>query len=399
MSLALDVFNIILLSMMLAVFVTWIYFIVYIARSFNKSPKLDVSICVEFPKVSVILPARNEEDFIDNSLAAVGTQDYPNYDVIAVDDSSTDRTAQLIKEHASQNTKIILVEAGPKPDGWAGKNWACYQGYLRSDGDLLLFTDADTEYHRSLISSAVSKLVSEGLDALTLIPRLVCLDPWTKMTLPFLATFLHTRYSPLRVNSELHRIGYFFGSFYLMKRHVYEIIGTHSEVRNELVEDGALGARVKRSGHKMKMFRGEHLLSAVWARDFSSLWNGLGRLIIPLYRLNRFQAIAIFIVSFFLFLAPFITASYSIFQIENMIARLLFAVSSASCLLIIASGMIEARASLKMNLLYALAAPLAAAIIVFGFLSGIVKAGRRKAVKWRDRDYVYARYSSRGFTL
>lgn len=399
MSLAFDIFNVLLLSIMIGVLGTWIYLIAYIARSFRKAPKLDLQISTECPKVSVIVPARNEEYFISNCLDTIGTQDYPNYNIIAIDDSSTDRTAYLIKEQASKDRKIVFLEAGPKPEGWAGKNWACYQGYLRSDGDLLLFTDADTVYNKSVISSAVSKIISEGLDALTLIPRLVCIDPWTRITLPFLSTFLHSRYSPLRVNDPAHKIGYFFGSFYVIKREIYETVGTHSDVRNELVEDGALGSRVKKSGYKLKMFRGEHLVSAVWARDFSSLWNGLGRLIIPLYRVNRFQAVAIFIVSFFLFLAPFIILPYSAFFIDNMIVKILFAVSGVTSMLITASGMIETRAGLKLSIFYALAAPLAAAIIAFGFLSGVVKAGRRKSVRWRDRDYVYSRYSSKGFTL
>lgn len=399
MSLAFDILNIILLSMMIGVFCAWIYFISYITRSFKKAPKLDVSIGTQYPKVSVIVPARNEERFIENCLKTIGMQDYPNYNIIAIDDSSTDKTANIMKEYASKDRKVVFVEAEPKPDGWAGKNWACYQGYLRSDGDLLLFTDADTDYNESVISAAVSKITNEGLDALTLIPRLVCLDPWTKITLPLLSTFLHSRYSPLRVNDPNHGIGYFFGSFYMIKRSVYQAIGTHSDVRNELVEDGALGSRVKKNGYKLKMFRGEHLLSAIWARDFSSLWNGLGRLIIPLYRVNRFQAISIFIVSFFLFLFPFLVLPYSALFMDNTTAKILFGVSAFTSALIIASGMIEAHLSLKISMVNALVAPLAAAIIAFGFLSGVVKAGRRKGVKWRDRDYVYSRYSSQGFTL
>ncbi len=399
MGIIFNIFHLILLSMMVGVLGTWVYLLAYMAKSFRQIPKLDSTVSITYPKVSVILPARNEECFISNCLDSIRAQDYPNYNIIAVDDSSTDRTVSLIKERAVQDKKIIFLEAGPKPDGWVGKNWACYQGYIRSDGDLLLFTDADTNYDKNLISRAVSKVLGEGLDALTLVPRLICLDRWTKMTLPFLSTFLHSRYSPLRVNDPMHGIGYFFGSFYVIKRKIYEAIGTHSGVRNELVEDGALGSRVKKSGYKLKMFSGENLITAVWARDFSSLWNGLGRLVIPLYVTNRFQAIAISIITFFLFLTPFIIFPYSAFFLDNMITKILFAVSGAICVLVTLAGMIEASASLKLNVIYALAAPLAAVIIAMGFLSGVVKGKRRKGVTWRARNYVYSRYSSQGFTL
>ncbi len=221
MNLVFDIFNVVLLSIMLGVLATWIYLLAYIARSFRKAPKLDTVSNTKWPKVSVIIPARNEERFISTCLTTIRKQDYPNYNIIAIDDSSTDRTAHLMKEHASQDNKITFVEAGPKPDGWAGKNWACYQGYIRSDGDLLLFTDADTDYAKNVISSAVSKMTNEGLDALTLIPRLVCIDRWTKITMPFLSTFLNSSNSPLRVNDHTHKIGYFFGIFYVIKRNFY----------------------------------------------------------------------------------------------------------------------------------------------------------------------------------
>lgn len=400
MSIVFDVFNIVLLAIMFGVLGAWIYFAGYISHSFRKAPKLNgMALNNATPRVDIIVPARNEERFIGNCLESILNQDYPNYSIIAIDDSSTDGTAQIIKDYAGKSRKLVFVEAGPKPDGWAGKNWACYQGYLKSDADLLLFTDADSEYSKSLVSLAVSRLISEGLDALTLIPRIISIDPWTKITLPFLSTFLHSRYSPLRVNDPAHGIGYFFGSFYIIKRNVYEAIGTHSDVRNELVEDGALGSRVKKSGFKLKMFRGEHLISALWARDFSTLWNGLGRLIIPLYAISKFKAIGIFLFSFFLFLVPFLALPYSAAFMDNIITNVLFAVSSATCMLITASGIFEARAGLRINPLYALAAPLAAAIIAFGFLSGIAKAGRKKGVQWRGRDYVYSLYSSRGFKL
>jgi len=400
MSIVFDIFNMVLLAIIFGVLLAWIYFAGYISHSFRKAPKLDgIAHNNATPHVDIIVPARNEELFIGKCLESILNQDYPNYNIIAIDDSSTDRTAQLIKDYAEKSRKIVFVEAGPKPDDWAGKNWACYQGYLKSDAELLLFTDADSEYSKNVVSFAVSHVISEGLDALTLVPRIHCIDPWTKVTLPFLSTFLHSRYSPLRVNDPAHGIGYFFGSFYIIKRAVYKAIGTHSDVRNELVEDGALGSRVKKNGFKLKMFRGEHLISAIWARDFSSLWNALGRLIIPQYAISKFKAIGIFLFSFFLFLAPFLVLPYSAAFMDNIITKMLFAVSSVTCILITASGMFEAGAGLKINPLYALASPLAAAIIAFGFLSGVVKAERKKAVQWRGRDYVYSLYSSQGFKL
>src|SRR3712207_9295530 len=96
-------------------------------------------------------------------------------------------------------------------------------------------------------SLAVGHLSPRSLDPLTAVPRLICNDFWTKMTLPVLATFLHTRFSPIRVNDPNTKTGYFFGSFFIITRSTYEAIGTHEGVKEELVEDGALGGKVKAS--------------------------------------------------------------------------------------------------------------------------------------------------------
>ena len=125
------------------------------------------------------------------------------------------------------------------------------EGYRKATGALLLFPAADTKHTNSVISLAVSHLLSLELDALTVIPRMLCLDLITKITLPMISTFLHTRFSALRVNDKSKNTGYFFGSFFIIKKTTYDSVGTHEGVRQELIEDGALGIKVIDSGFKM----------------------------------------------------------------------------------------------------------------------------------------------------
>jgi cellulose synthase/poly-beta-1,6-N-acetylglucosamine synthase-like glycosyltransferase len=250
----------ILLPINLGIFGTWIYFLGYMIKSFRQSPRLDCFNKIlrkELPKVSVILPARNEEKYISKCLDSLIEQDYPNFEIIVINDSSDDRTWDIIQKYAISYQAIKPLNAGPKPDSWAGKNWACYQGYLKANGNLFLFTDADTVHCSSMMSLATAHLLNQKLDAITVIPKLICKDFWTKITLPMLSTFLHTRFSALRVNSPKIKTGYFFGSFYIISRTTYESIGTHQSIRHELVEDGALGAKVKREKFSIKMVRGD----------------------------------------------------------------------------------------------------------------------------------------------
>ncbi|HSA97591.1 MAG TPA: glycosyltransferase, partial [Candidatus Nitrosotenuis sp.] len=275
----------------------------------------------------------------------------------------------------------------PKPDGWIGKNWACMEGYAAATGEVLLFTDSDTEHSRNVISLAVAHLLSLDLDALTAIPRMVCLDNWTKVTLPMLSTFLHTRFSALRVNDPSKKTGYFFGSFFVIKRSTYEKVGMHQGVRQEIIEDGALGKKVKESGFKMKMVRGDHLISAIWARDRATLWNALKRLMVPLYLQNARVAVGIFFAVLFLLFMPFPLLAYSsafFSRSESFVA--LFVAAAASSSLVYTAGLLDAR-ELRIRLAHAMCGPLGSLIIVCGFLCGILQAKRNRSVSWRGRAY------------
>ena len=228
---ALDIFNYVFTAILFGVFLAWVALISSMYKSFTKTPYLDKfeNSSDQNPKVSIILPARNEEKFIGKCLESFVRQDYTNYEIMAIDDSSTDKTWEIIERYAKKSKKVVPIKAASKPDGWMGKNWACMAGFKRATGDLLLFTDADTRYSEKVISYAVTHMLSEKLDVLTVIPRLLCLDAITKITLPMLSTFLHSRYSALNVNDPKKGIGYFFGSFFIIKKEIYEKIGTHEK--------------------------------------------------------------------------------------------------------------------------------------------------------------------------
>ena len=218
-----DVVNYAFIAILIGVAGAWALLIKSMASSFANTPYLDKFEKKDHkrPRVSVILPARNEERFIGKCLDSLLDQDYDNYEIIAIDDSSEDETGRIISDYAKNDPRVVHVSARSKPDGWMGKNWACMEGYKKATGDLLLFTDSDTKHSRSVISLAVSHLLSLDLDALTVIPKMICIDAWTKITLPVLSTFLHTRFSALRVNDPSKRTGYFFGSFFIIRRDTY----------------------------------------------------------------------------------------------------------------------------------------------------------------------------------
>jgi cellulose synthase/poly-beta-1,6-N-acetylglucosamine synthase-like glycosyltransferase len=386
----LDIANYLLAAILLGVSVAWIFLIKSMWITFRDSPYLDRynSKPHNTPKVSVILPARNEAMFIERCINSLLDQDYQNYEIIAIDDMSEDNTGELIKKIAQKNSKVIHVQAGPKPEKWIGKNWACIEGFKRSSGELLLFTDADTTHTSKTISLSVDHLLSEGLDSLTVIPKMLCLDRWTKVTLPVMSTFLHTRFSALRVNDPSKKTGYFFGSFFIIKKKTYETVGTHESVKSEIVEDGALGKKVKEQGFKLKMVRGEHLVDAVWARDWTTLWHALKRLMIPLYIQSSKMAVGIFFAVLFLLFMPFPILAYSIsFMNSSASFGVLFGASLFAAGVFYIGSAIDAKKGLGLGFRHVLFAPLGSSVIISGFASGILHAKKSNSVTWRGRTY------------
>ena len=390
MNIILDIFHYILVAILIGVSSTWVILIKSMIMTFHESPFLDKFEKKDHvkPKVSIILPARNEEKFIDKCLVSLLNQDYDNYEIIAINDSSEDSTGDLIKKYAKKYSKIIPVDANPKPVGWVGKNWACMEGYKKATGELLLFTDADTKHANSVISLAVSHLLSLELDALTVIPRMLCLDLITKITLPMISTFLHTRFSALRVNDKSKNTGYFFGSFFIIKKTTYDSVGTHEGVRQELIEDGALGKKVKESGFKMRMVRGEHLIDAVWARDINTLWNALKRLMVPFYLQNAKLAVASSIGVLFLLFMSFPIFAYSVILFNDTTSSLvLVVIAGIASALVYTGAILDATKGLDLGIKYALLAPIGGFVVAGGFFAGLIQAKSKDAVSWRGRTY------------
>ena len=393
---ALTIANLVLAVIMAGIFGVWMYFLMYMTKSFWQSPMLDSfdrTKVSRYPKVSVILPARNERCYIARCLDSLLGQDYPNFEIIAINDSSTDETGEIMKAYAANDLRVMHIDASPKPEEWTGKNWACYQGFLQARGELLMFTDADSKHLPSTMSLAVEHLISENLEALTAVPRLICNDFWTKMTLPVLATFLHTRFSPIRVNDPNSKTGYFFGSFFIITRNTYEAIGTHEGVKDELVEDGALGSKVKASKFRMKMVRGEFHIDAVWARDLPTLWQGLRRFMIPVYYQDKVDAYMMAMAVFFILFAPFASLPYLILAsfAGNISFQILFGLQISAIALIIVTTAVQCRLAIFESPLYAFTAPLSGALISLSFMSAIADAKKKGAVSWRDRKYVISK--------
>lgn len=387
------IFYFLIISITAGIFLTWIYLLFFMIKSLKQSPRLARIKNIKnnnFPRVSIIVPARNEEAYIRKCVDSLVKQDYPDFEIILVNDESSDKTLEIMYEYKISNSTIQVVNVNQTGDDWIGKNWACYQGYLKSNGNLLLFTDADSYHSENTMSLAVQNINHYRLDAITVMPRLICKDFFTQVTLPLLTTFLHTSFSPLKVNDEKSKVGYFFGSYFIIKRDTYEKIGSHAAVKHEIIEDGALGKKAKEENFKIKMIRGESYVQAIWARNSSELLKAIDRLVIPIFKENMVKSILLSLALFFLLIFPFVMFFLSLTLcviLPSMVHFVVLILTGSILFILLLTNLIQLSNTLFVNKIYSLGIILGATIIVSRFFSRLVISNRKRIIKWRDRFY------------
>ena len=365
----------------------------------------------DFPFLSIIVPARNEEATIENCIRSLMAQNYPHFEVIAIDDGSTDNTLSIlinITDKLSQselssspslttkNTNLKIISMKDKPQDWKGKTWAMQQGYLQSKGDILLFTDADTKYiSKDALQLTVSYMQKEKLDALTSTLFTELRDFLSKTVMPLWAIFsvIFGR-NASKMNNPKSKVAYLLGAFIMIKRKVLEDIGTFDSVRNEIQEDKVLGEHLKYRGFKVKIIKTHDLISGLWSRDPSSLWYGIERTLAPVIKANKLEVLCNLIIVFFMTLLPFLTLPYTIWLIainKKVLlfddTGLLFYLNILVCIIVIGAAATKDIRKYKISPIYSVFAVLASFFIVVAHLNALLQFGLndQKPIPWRGR--------------
>lgn len=234
------------------------------------------------PAVTVIVPARNEAHNIARCLGGLIAQEYTpgKLSIVAVDDGSTDGTAEIIRGFVRYDSRVELIEGLPLPEGWAGKPHACWQAAaapVARAAEWLCFMDADTVAAPRLIRSAVAAAEARGLDMLSLSPFQELVTCWERLVLPSGFFLLAFTQDLRRVNDPACPDAAANGQFLLFRRKVYEAIGGHASVRGELSEDTALARRVKGAGHRFMLIGAESLIRTRMFTGLRSVWEGVSK--------------------------------------------------------------------------------------------------------------------------
>ncbi len=263
----------------------------------------------DYPNVSIIVPVRNSESTILDCLNSLKQLDYPNYEIIVVEGNSTDNTPKLV----GGVSEIKVINEPKKPEGWVGKPWACYNGYLASKNSVLLFTDADTVHSpKSLKSTVVALDKSSGF--LSIMTTQVIRSFWEYTLIPiFLTIYIGVNGSEGDSTTQIAN-----GQYLMFRRKVYEDLGTHKTVSNSIIEDMEFASYAKSKGIKIKLISDNNFVSTRMYFSFRDVLEGFGKnLALGVKKTNISATLKVVIVHSY-FIGSTILLVISILEFQNV---------------------------------------------------------------------------------
>jgi chlorobactene glucosyltransferase len=344
------------------------------------------------PLISICVPARNEENNIRNCVESALAQNYPNIEVIVLDDRSTDATLTQLTEIASRDSRLLPINGSDLPAGWAGKPHALFQASAVAHGEWLCFVDADTFLKPNALSACYAKAIETHADMFTTMNEQILGSFWEKVVMPLVMTALSVGFSPRKVNDPNSRDAIANGQFIMIRRAVYDAIGGHEKVKDQIVEDKAISEQVKWNGHRLVVADGTKVIRTRMYTSLPSMWEGWTKNIYlglrghpALLLLGAFGATLAVMAALFL---PLWTL-FGILWLFNGGAWLAVVVVIQSLLVWGWLVYFRARVARSMNISawYALTTPLGAGVFAAMMLASAWKVISGQGVTWRGRKY------------
>ena len=354
------------------------------------------------PRVSIIVPARNEEETIEQALRTLLALDYDNYEVIAVNDRSTDRTGEIMERiagafqeirkhgevdsHFSQNRGEVghphpilrVIHHTELPPGWLGKTHAMWTAANQASGDWLLFTDADVLFKPDSLRRALAYAEAEPADHLVLFPQMIMKRPGEYMMIAFFQTMFMFGHRPWKVADPSTDDHMGVGAFNLVRRRVYEAVGTYQALRMEVLDDMKLGKVVKKAGFAQRNVFGGDLISIRWAHGALGIVNNLTK---NFFAVLSFQSWRTLLSAFglaFVNLGPFLGI-----WLAHGWARLPFGIALGSMLLIYIGMSWRSGVPAYYFLLH----PVSTALFIYTLLRSMLLTLWNDGIVWRGTKY------------
>src|SRR4030042_2478897 len=346
--------------------------------------KLPQHILDKNPLISVLIPARNEEENIKRCLVSLTKQDYKNIEILVLDDGSLDNTAGVVKKLSEKDHRIKLYSGDLLKKGWLGKSYACWQLSKHAKGDYLIFTDADTLHFPNSISGAVACLLRYNLDALSVFPKEIMVTFHERMMIPFghyIILSLMPLYLIRKVKSALFCTA--IGQFMLFKKEVYEKIGGHKSIKGKILEDMKISKRVKNFGYKFMIFDGRNNVYCRMYKNFREIVKGYSRVLFAVFDYKVHMISIAIVLVFVIFLSPFfllpmvILLDWPLLLIELLILQI--------TIIFITRIVLSIR--FKCKAVDVILHPVAIVYLIMIAINSVLSVKIRSGIYWKGRTY------------
>jgi chlorobactene glucosyltransferase len=330
------------------------------------------------PLVSVIVPARNEEDDLGACLDGLIAQTYPSLELLVVDGESTDGTREVAQ---AREPRVTLLGEPPLPEGWVGKNWACWTGAQRARGEFVLFTDADVRPSPDAVWTAVEWALNDRADLVTFATRIEMVGAWEKIVLPFYIQMVLTYFRTPRVNRPDSKAAMANGQFLLVRKSAYEETGGHQAIHDRVLEDVALAQLFRAAGKTLRVAWTPELVTTRMYRDPQEMYEGILKTVSGV----RFSAARQ--VAFALALVVFYLLPLTVLPVGLLTGSLWGTVFGAILWVALFGKHVAFNRAAKGSAVYGLLFPVAVGFYLALVLTSLGRGIRGRPIEWKGRYY------------
>jgi chlorobactene glucosyltransferase len=269
-----------------------------------KEPDIKSTVLVPAPLISVLIPARDEEENIEACVLSLSRQDYPNFEILVLDDNSVDNTSAIVSRMAAEDSRIRLIQGELLPEGWAGKPFACHQLAKEARGSWLLFVDADTTHASQMLRSVLNLAMKLKTSLLSGFPRQLADSLPQKIVMPVMY-FIILGWLPVWWLHHHNRPSLAIGQFMFFSTEEYWRIGGHEAVKSRIVEDVWMGIEVGRHSGRHVAVDLSPVVSCNMYKSIGQAWRGLGKSIYAVVDMAPLALVGLILAAYFFYLAPF----------------------------------------------------------------------------------------------
>lgn len=357
----------------------WVLFCAALPAAIRKLPRVrakalaGTSRDARDARISVIVPARNEEQLLPRCLDSVRAQQRPIHELIVVDDTSQDATARVATDRGAH-----VISAGTRPAGWTGKPWAAHVGANAATGDWLLFVDADAVLAPGCVEAALAEAEEHGVDLLSLIPAWRCSTLLESLVQPVFFILLSAAFDFHKMNDPADPLATAWGGFLLFRRSAYEKLGGHTAVKSVIVEDLAIAQEVKRRGMRLRVLPAPELAETARPLSARRIWDDGCRAAFGVAERGALLPVVCAAAVLAIFLGPYLLVPFGL-------RFIVLAVVHAVCVFL---ARVQLGRSLGLDYRLALLQPVGALYVVAVLLWGSVATlSGRAVVRWGARQY------------